>query len=90
ATSADAERAFSCGRLTVSRLRHSLNDELVHACTVLTSWAKIPGIVPTDCALELFRGRRDKNKSSKLVPDVEDEGLTTSSGADTSDVEILG
>ena len=35
ATSTDAERSFSRGRLTVSRLRHSLADEPVRANTVL-------------------------------------------------------
>ena len=46
ATSTDAERAFSRGRLTVSRLRHSLSDASVRANTVLGSWARIDGLVP--------------------------------------------
>ncbi|RDX39816.1 hypothetical protein OH76DRAFT_1298907, partial [Lentinus brumalis] len=45
ATSCDAERAFSRGRLTVSRLRHSLGDSSVRANTLLGSWARIPELV---------------------------------------------
>ncbi|TFK79534.1 hypothetical protein K466DRAFT_474560, partial [Polyporus arcularius HHB13444] len=46
ATSVDAERAFSHGRLTVSRLRRSLADESVCANTVLGSWARINDLIP--------------------------------------------
>ncbi|KAI0718452.1 hypothetical protein C8T65DRAFT_570740, partial [Cerioporus squamosus] len=45
ATSTDAERAFSRGRLNVSRLRHSLADASVRATTVLGSWARLPGLI---------------------------------------------
>ncbi|RPD53478.1 hypothetical protein L226DRAFT_443259, partial [Lentinus tigrinus ALCF2SS1-7] len=45
ATSTDVERAFSRGRLTVSRLRHSLGDASVRASTLLGSWSRIPDLV---------------------------------------------
>ncbi|TBU51046.1 hypothetical protein BD310DRAFT_776786, partial [Dichomitus squalens] len=45
ATSVDAERAFSCGRLMVNRLRTSLSDKSVRAGTVLASWARVDGLV---------------------------------------------
>lgn len=46
ATSTDSERSFSRGRLTVSRLRHSLSDESVRTGTVLGSWSNYPELVP--------------------------------------------
>lgn len=62
ATSTDAERAFSRGHLTVSRLRHSLSEESVRASTVLGSWANIPGLVPEAEIVELLKqnGRRPR------------------------------
>ncbi|KAL1945891.1 hypothetical protein VTO73DRAFT_1893 [Trametes versicolor] len=55
ATSTDAERAFSRGRLTVSRLRHSLADESVRANTVLGSWARIADLLPEADLVEVIR-----------------------------------
>lgn len=55
ATSTDAERAFSRGHLTVSRLRHSLNEESVRTSTVLGSWANIPGLVPEEEIVEFIK-----------------------------------
>lgn len=55
ATSTDAERAFSRGHLTVSRLRHSLNEESVRTSTVLGSWANIPGLVPEEDIVEFIK-----------------------------------
>ena len=54
-TSTDAERAFSSGRLTVSRLRHSLSDESVRASTVLGSWVRIPNLVSEGDMVSLLR-----------------------------------
>lgn len=56
ATSTDAERAFSRGRLTVSRLRHSLADASVRANTVLGSWARIPGLVSESDLINNIKG----------------------------------
>ncbi|EIW62759.1 uncharacterized protein TRAVEDRAFT_97139, partial [Trametes versicolor FP-101664 SS1] len=55
ATSTDTERAFSRGRLTVSRLRHSLADESVRANTVLGSWARIADLLPEADLVEVIR-----------------------------------
>lgn len=63
ATSCDAEHAFSRGRLTVSRLRHSLADESVRANTLLGSWALLDGIVPERKIIKTF----DKREEADLV-----------------------
>ena len=80
ATSVDAERAFSRGRLTVSRLRHSLSEQSVRASTVLGSWARIPGLVPEQEMIDMIadkKGKRARVSASEdgngLVPDA-DEG----------------
>ncbi|KAF8573358.1 hypothetical protein K439DRAFT_1316224, partial [Ramaria rubella] len=46
ATSTDTERAFSGGRLTVSRMRPSLSNKSTHTATVLASWASVDGTKP--------------------------------------------
>jgi hypothetical protein len=62
ATSTDAERAFSHGGLTVSKMRHSLSDESVRAATVLGSWCSLAGAIPRE---EFVTSLRDKGKRSK-------------------------
>ena len=57
ATSTDVERAFSGGRLTVSRMRHSLSNESTRASTVLGSWVKIDGLLPEQELLKAFRNQ---------------------------------
>ncbi|KAI0363102.1 hypothetical protein BV20DRAFT_910630, partial [Pilatotrama ljubarskyi] len=54
-TSTDAERAFSSGHLTVSRLRHSLSDESVRTGTVLGSWCEFPELVPEEEVVALLK-----------------------------------
>ncbi|OJT13075.1 Zinc finger BED domain-containing protein 4 [Trametes pubescens] len=68
ATSTDAERAFSQGHLTVSRLRHSLGDESVRTGTVLGSWAEHPELVPEDEVVEVVKRhmRQGKDKAKAL------------------------
>lgn len=61
ATSTDAERAFSRGGLTVSRLCHSLNDASVHASALLASWSSIPDIVPETETIALLKAHIRKN-----------------------------
>ena len=56
-TSTDVERAFSGGRLTVSRMWHSLPDESTRASTVLGSWVKIDGLLPEQELLKAFRSQ---------------------------------
>lgn len=67
ATSCDVERAFSRGRLTVSRMRHSLSDESTRAATVLSSWLSVPGLVPE---MEISQVFRDKAKRKKADNDI--------------------
>ncbi|KAL1947002.1 hypothetical protein VTO73DRAFT_13963 [Trametes versicolor] len=63
ATSTDSERSFSRGRLTVSRLRHSLSDESVRTGTVLGSWSNIPELVPEAEVVQLLTDKSRKGKS---------------------------
>ena len=88
ATSSDAERAFSRGRLTVSRLRHSLNDASVRANTLLGSWSAIPGLVSEPDILAKFGGKaahsRASSEASALTIDLtneEDDAATASTSA---------
>ena len=59
----------------VSKLQHSLSDELTHAATVLGSWGSLDGAIPRD---EIVQGFKDKNKQKKkkqkIVP-VEDNDI---------------
>ena len=66
ATSVEAERAFSRGRLTVSRLRHSLSDASVRASTLLGSWASIPALVPETDVVNLIRELSDRRRTAKV------------------------
>lgn len=61
ATSMDAEHAFSRGGLTVSRLRHSLNDTSVRASALLASWSSIPTIVPETETIALLKSHIRKH-----------------------------
>jgi hypothetical protein len=70
AASTDIERGFSRGRLTVSRLWHSLSDESTRAATVLGSWAGIPGLV----------------KSEELVKNIKDKQFHWGKGSELADV----
>ena len=62
ATSTDVERAFSRGGLTVSKMQHSLSDESTRAASVLGAWCDLPGAIPRDEIITVFR---DKNKRPK-------------------------
>ncbi|KIP05872.1 hypothetical protein PHLGIDRAFT_14237 [Phlebiopsis gigantea 11061_1 CR5-6] len=65
----DVERAFSCGGLTVSKRRHSLNDESTRAATVISSWAAIPGVISEDDLLKLFANKSNRSKKTE-VPNI--------------------
>ena len=85
AASTDAERAFSRGRLTVSRLRHSLNDASVRANTLLGSWSAIPGLVSEPDILAKFGAKaahsRALSEASAITIDLtnEDDDAATAS-----------
>ena len=65
ATSTDVECAFSRGGLTVSKMRHSLSDESTRAASVLGAWCDLPGAVPRDEVVAVFKdkGKRPKNNN---------------------------
>jgi hypothetical protein len=65
ATSTDVERSFSSGGLTVSKMRHSLSDESTRAASVLGAWCDLPGAVPRDEIVAVFKdkGKRPKNNN---------------------------
>ena len=93
ATSVDAERAFSRGRLTVSRLRHSLSDASVRANTVLGSWAGIPGLVDEKEMIALLADKKGKRRASgttdadeanAVIPD-DSEGVSQSASSGIED-----
>ena len=73
ATSTDVECAFSRGGLTVSKMRHSLSDESTRAASVLGAWCDLPGAVPWDEVMAVFKdkGKRPKNNN---VLEVSSEG----------------
>ncbi|KZS91496.1 hypothetical protein SISNIDRAFT_390426, partial [Sistotremastrum niveocremeum HHB9708] len=52
ASSTDIERAFSRGRLTVSRMRHRLSDQTTRSAVLLGSWANIPDLIPRDTIIK--------------------------------------
>jgi len=69
ATSTDVERAFSCGGLTVSKMRHKLSDESTCAASVLGAWCDLPGAVPQDEIIATFKdkSKRPKNNNVSVV-----------------------
>jgi hypothetical protein len=69
ATSTDVEHAFSCGGLTVSKMRHSLSDESTRAASVLGKWCDLPRAVPRDEIMAIFKdkGKRPKNNNVSAV-----------------------
>jgi len=72
ATSTDVERAFSRGRLTVSRLRHSLSDESTRAATVLSSWIEMPGLLPEADILRVLHAKASRPSKLKGKEAVEE------------------
>ena len=85
ASSTDVERAFSHGGLTVSKRRYALSDKSVRAATVLSSWVKVPGIVPEDQCIKLFNDKSKRGNNGKSDSQV----AKNSSTNDSSTVETL-
>ena len=76
ASSTNMGCAFLRGGLTVSKRRHSLNDESTHTAIVLSSWASIPGLVPEEEILDVFCGKSKRSKKGKelaVVLDVDSD-----------------
>ena len=57
ASSCDVEHGFSRGGLTVSKLRHRLSDESTRASTVLHAWSEIPGLIPENEIIQVFKDK---------------------------------
>ena len=64
----DVERGFSRGRLTVSRLRHSLSDQSTRSATVLGNWGKLLGLVPEDEIVENFKNKHKRAAKAVVQP----------------------
>ena len=87
ASSTDAERGFSRGRLTVSRLRHSLSDESVRANTVLGSWARIDRLVPEKETIEFLK--KKSQGCTRGNDEEEEEDEDEDENEDEDEVEIV-
>jgi hypothetical protein len=72
AASTGIKRAFSCGGLTVSKLRHSLSDSSTCGATVLGAWHQVPDLVPYEFIVSKFvdKSKRAKKKA-RLEPSSE-------------------
>lgn len=82
ASSTDVERAFSRGGLTVSKMRHSLSEESTRAASVLGSWCALPGAIPREDIMTVFKdkAKRPKGKEKEVVI-VEDSDVEMTSTA---------
>jgi hypothetical protein len=60
------ERSFSRGGLTVSKMRHSLSDESTRAASVLGVWCDLPGAVPRDEIVAIFKDKSKRPKNNNV------------------------
>ena len=60
------ERAFSRGGLTVSKMRHSLSDETTRAASVLGAWCDLPGAIPREDIMEVFKEKSKWPKGNSI------------------------
>ena len=80
ASSCDVERAFSCGRLNVTKLRHALSEDSTRAATVLHAWSEFPELILSmkiicifqDKAKQLGTQKRNGQMSQDSAMDVDD------------------
>lgn len=83
ASSADIERAFSRGALTVAHRRHALSDVSTRNAIVVGTWLKDTNLVPKDALIEHFQ-----NKSTRLLTSGSDSGeMDVDNSNDSSDSE---
>ena len=68
------------GGLTVSKMRHSLSNESTQAASVLGSWCDLPGAVPCEEIMTVFKdkGKRPKNNNVTAAASSEDVDVTWS------------
>lgn len=64
ASSVDAERAFSGGRLQVNHLQHGISSQTFKARVALGSWVDTP-LFPPSLAPEILRSKLESTKSKK-------------------------
>ena len=67
----DVERAFFRSSLTVSKHRHSLNDESTRAATVVSFWVAIPGLLPELKIIKMFGDKSKRSKKKDEEGDIE-------------------
>ena len=79
ATSTDIERLFSGGRLTVSRMRHSLSSDSKRASIVLGTWMKADGLLSNQDLSKKLKEKRNANKN----------GSKTTQNVDNADIIVL-
>jgi hypothetical protein len=72
--STDVEWAFSSGGLTISRIHHSLSDESMRAVSVLGAWCDLPGAVPWDEIMAVFKDKGKQLKNNVFMASSEAEG----------------
>ena len=67
ASSVDAERAFSCGRLQVNHLQHNMSSQTFKAQMAVGSWAGTPFMPNLDIPTSIIVGvmGKDQSKSEK-------------------------
>ena len=76
----NAERAFSCGHLTVSRLQHSLGGESVRPNTVLGSRTRIPELILEDDIVDCLADKKGKDSACTDPTDADGDSIAWHSG----------
>jgi hypothetical protein len=91
ASSVDAERSFSCGRLQVNHLQHNISSQSFKAKMAVGSWANTP-LFPRASAEQVIRSRMRQETGEKVEIDsaLAPAGPRTLTGDESdSDVMIL-
>jgi len=89
ASSCDVECSFSRGGLTVSKLQHGLSDESTCASTVLHVWSQVPGLIPENEIIEVFKSKCCRLRAGKDLEHEKDKDVMVieSDSGDASDEE---
>lgn len=72
ASSTDVERSFSKGGQTVSRFRHSLDDESARASTVVGAWTTLDGAINRSEIVTLFKNKRSRKGAKRQKTNADD------------------
>jgi hypothetical protein len=54
-------------------MRHTLNDESVHAATLVGSWAAFPGLIPHDDVIQTFNNKSKRPKGKARIEELADD-----------------